>query len=63
MVFNLKVREKRTKMSNDVKPVSFQTKNQIRLFIGERSKVAFDSGCKMFDVYLMDTYQVNNKIN
>jgi hypothetical protein len=34
-------------------------KNQVKLFVGERSKTAFDSGCKMFDLYLNDTFQVS----
>jgi hypothetical protein len=42
--------------SNENK-VSFQIKGQIRLFIGDRSKVQFDSGCKIFDVHLTDTFE------
>ena len=42
----------------DVKYISFQLKNQLKLFVGERSKVAFDSGCKIFDVYLMESASV-----
>lgn len=42
--------------SSEIK-VGFQIKGQIRLFIGDRSKVQFDSGCKIFDVYIMDTFE------
>ena len=38
--------------------VDFLMKNQVKLFVGERSKTAFDSGCKMFDLYLNDNFQV-----
>ena len=44
--------------SQDVKYISFQLKNQLRLFVGERSKVVFDSGCKIFDVHLMENASV-----
>lgn len=39
--------------------VGYEIKNQIRLFIGERSKTQFDSGCKMFDLIFKDTFRVN----
>jgi hypothetical protein len=42
----------------DVKYISFQLKNQLKLFVGERSKVIFDSGCKIFDVHLMENAAV-----
>ena len=38
--------------------VSYVMRNQIKLFIGERSKTAFDSGCKIFDLYLNEPHQV-----
>jgi hypothetical protein len=38
--------------------VGFETKSQVKLFIGERSKTQFDSGCKMFDLMLRDPYHV-----
>ena len=38
--------------------VQYQIKNQVKLFVGERSKTTFDSGCKMFDIYITDTFQV-----
>ena len=56
----LKMTEKSKK--NEIKnflDVDCLIKNQVKLFIGERSKTAFDSGCKMFDLYLNDTFQVN----
>ena len=45
-------------MTHDVKYISFQVKNQLRLFVGERTKVIFDSGCKIFDVHLMESLPV-----
>jgi hypothetical protein len=48
-------------MSHGMKEINYQVKNQIRLFIGERSKVQFDSGCKIFDVYLMENMQVKQQ--
>ena len=38
--------------------VGYEIKNQVKLFIGERSKTTFDSGCKMFDIFLKDAFQV-----
>ena len=38
--------------------VNYEIKNQLKLFVGERSKTVFDSGCKMFDIFLKDPYQV-----
>jgi hypothetical protein len=43
--------------------VSFELKNQVKLFIGERSKTQFDSGCKMFDLMLKDPYRVTHSQN
>ena len=39
--------------------VDYLMKNQVKLFVGERSKTTFDSGCKMFDIYLNDVFQVD----
>jgi hypothetical protein len=38
--------------------VNYEMKNQLKLFVGERSKTAFDSGCKMFDLFLKEPHQV-----
>lgn len=38
--------------------VSYVMRNQIKLFIGERSKTTFDSGCKIFDLFLSEPHQV-----
>ena len=38
--------------------ISYVMRNQIKLFIGERSKTQFDSGCKMFDLFLNEPHQV-----
>lgn len=38
--------------------VSYEMKNQLKLFVGERSKTVFDSGCKMFDLFLKEPHQV-----
>ncbi|CAF0950264.1 unnamed protein product [Brachionus calyciflorus] len=37
--------------------VNFDMRNQLKLFVGERSKTQFDSGCKMFDIFLKDTFR------
>lgn len=42
--------------------VGYDMKNQIKLFVGERSKTQFDSGCKMFDLHLQDPFQVTKKM-
>ena len=41
--------------------LEFEIANQVKLFVGERSKTTFDSGCKMFDVVFKDTQQVCSK--
>lgn len=38
--------------------VDYEMRNQLKLFVGERSKTAFDSGCKIFDVILHEPYDV-----
>ena len=37
--------------------IDYEYRNQIKLFVGERSKTAFDSGCKMFDLIIHDPNQ------
>jgi hypothetical protein len=39
--------------------ITFETKNQLKLFVGERSRTVFDSGCKMFDLVLKEPFQVS----
>jgi hypothetical protein len=55
-------------MQSNVKPsppqhinISYVMRNQIKLFIGERSKTTFDSGCKIFDLFLNEPHQVKIK--
>lgn len=36
--------------------VDFDTRNAIKLFVGERSKTVFDSGCKMFDLIIHEPH-------
>lgn len=38
--------------------VSFDMRNQVKLFVGERSKIQFDSGCNMFDLFIHNPYDV-----
>jgi hypothetical protein len=38
--------------------VNYVIRNQIKLFIGERSKTTFDSGCKIFDLFINEPHQV-----
>lgn len=44
---------------NEYINVDFDQRNQLKLFVGERSKTQFDSGCKMFDLYLFDPFEVH----
>lgn len=37
--------------------VDYDIRNHIKLFIGERSKTAFESGCKMFDLIIHEPHQ------
>lgn len=39
--------------------VGFDTRNQLKLFVGERSKIQFESGCKMFDLFLYEPFEVD----
>jgi hypothetical protein len=58
---NLRKRMDKSSLNNSQNQteVGFETKNQVKLFIGERSKTQFDSGCKMFDLMLKDPYHVS----
>lgn len=38
--------------------VNYDLKSQVKLFVGERSKTQFESGCKMFDLYLHEPFNV-----
>jgi len=38
--------------------VNYVTRNQIKLFIGERSRTTFDSGCKIFDLFINEPHRV-----
>lgn len=38
--------------------VGFDIRTQLKLFVGERSKTQFDSGCKIFDLVLHDPFEV-----
>ncbi len=37
--------------------LKYEIKNQVKLFVGERSKTTFDSGCKMFDLIFNDLFE------
>ena len=53
LLFVSKMSERNFKQDNkQFINIGFDTRNQLKLFVGERSKTQFDSGCKMFDVYL-----------
>lgn len=45
-------------IENGMKVINFDMRNQVKLFVGERSKTPFDSGCKMFDIFLHDPFEV-----
>jgi hypothetical protein len=36
--------------------VDYDTRNALKLFVGERSKTTFDSGCKMFDLVINEPH-------
>ena len=42
--------------------VDYEMKTQLKLFVGERSKTPFDSGCKIFDLALNEPFEVSNSI-
>jgi len=52
-----KTNEENPKMSEYLN-VSYDLRNQVKLFVGERSKTQFDSGCKMFDLNLHEPHKV-----
>jgi hypothetical protein len=55
-----KANEETSKMSEYLN-VNYELRNQVKLFVGERSKTQFDSGCKMFDLNLHEPHQVREK--
>lgn len=54
----MEVSNKVSHESSEFLNVDFEMRNQLKLFVGERSKTAFDSGCKIFDVILHEPYEV-----
>ncbi len=56
-----KTNEENSKTSELIN-VSYDLRNQVKLFVGERSKTQFDSGCKMFDLNLHEPHQVMGRI-